>query len=311
MGKKITTSEIIQRVKEVHGDKYDCSKIQYVNSSTPIILICPKHGDFKYYVGHLREKRGCPICSKGGNTNDFIEKARKIHGSKYDYSKAKYTGRHQKLIIICPIHGEFRQEAGSHLSGHGCPKCGSDSMKFKQRKSLDKFIEKSNEIHNNKYDYLKTNYVNNSTKVEIICPKHGSFWQRPDAHLIGQGCPKCECSKGETLIESYLKQNNIKFIPQHKIPIDKSINSSGITKIDFYLPNYNLFIEYNGKQHYVPIKYFGGQITFEHQQKRDQYVRNYCKKNSIKLLEIRYDEDIEKILYENLNDDCIQSISCQ
>lgn len=311
MAKKITTEGIIQRVKSVHGDLYDCSKVNYVNSTTPITLICSKHGEFKYYVKHLKEKRGCPICSKGGDTNDFIEKAVEIHGHRYDYSKSKYSGRHKKLIITCPVHGDFEQEAGSHLSGHGCPKCSIDKIKEKQKLPQEQFIKISNQVHNNRYDYSKTNYVNYRTKVEIMCPIHGSFWQRADAHLSGQGCPKCNQSKGEKYIEDYLIANNYKYLSQYEVAIDTSINPSGIAKVDFYLPEYNLFIEYNGKQHYIPVEYYGGKFRFEQQQKRDEFIRNYCKNNNILLLEIRYDDDIEKVLNKTFNANNTLSIDCQ
>lgn len=305
-----TTEQFIQESKNKFGNKYNYSKTIYINAVTEVCIICPEHGEFwQLPRTHLRSSQGCPDCArkyKNYTTDSFIKKANEIHNNKYTYNKTIYNGGRNNVIITCPIHGDFEQKPIYHLQGHGCSKCG----KVYQYNSRE-FIEKAKSIHGDKYNYNNVNYVNTSTLIDIICPTHGKFLQTPECHLRGQGCPKCEHSKGEMKVELYLKQNNIKFTSQHKIPIDKSINSSGIAKIDFYLPDYNLFIEYNGEQHYIPIKHFGGQITFEHQQKRDQYVRSYCKENNIKLLEIRYDEDIEKILYENLNDDCTQSISCQ
>lgn len=309
--KKVTTKDIIQRLISIHGNKYDYSKVDYKNSNSKIILVCPKHGEFQIYPKHINEGRGCQKCSKHTiTTEEFIEKAQQIHNNKYNYSNIKYTGSHDKIKIICPIHGEFEQEARKHLDGHGCPKCGFENTKNKQSYSTQKFVELSNKVHNNKYNYSKVNYINNKTKVEIICPKHGSFYQVPYSHLSGEGCPKCKASKGENQIELFLKENNINYVSQYEVPIDFDINSSKITKIDFYLPDYNLFIEYNGKQHYIPVEYFGGQLTFEHQQKRDNYVRKYCKTNNIKLLEIKYDDNIKNKLYEVLNVDNLQSINC-
>lgn len=112
--------------------------------------------------------------------------------------------------------------------------------------SLNVFISKSKDVHTIKYDYSKVKYIDKDTKVEIICPIHGSFWQSPHSHLKGSGCPKCNQSKGEKIIEQYLNENSINFYNQYIINIDKSINPSGVAKIDFYLPEYNLFIEYNG-----------------------------------------------------------------
>ena len=133
-------------------------------------------------------------------TKTFIEKAKKIYGDKYDYSKLIYNGAKNKVCIICHEkdefgneHGEFWQEANSHLSNHGCPKCG--------KKFLDKnrFIQRSKKIHSDKYDYSKVEYVNNKTKVCIICHEkdefgneHGEFWQNPTGHIDKKaGCPKC------------------------------------------------------------------------------------------------------------------------
>ena len=114
-------------------------------------------------------------------------------------------------------------------------------------------------------------------------------------HLRGTGCPKCCQSKGEKQITKLLLEKNINFISQYKINIDSNINSSGNAFIDFYLPDYNTFIEYNGEQHYIAKEFFGGKLGLEQQQKRDSYVRNYCNINNIKQV-IKYYEGIIKIL---------------
>ena len=126
---------------------------------------------------------------------EFTEKAKKVHGDKYDYSKVEYINNKTKVCIICPEHGEFWQTPDSHLRGRGCRQCSIKSMKDKQRLSTEDFIEKAKEIHGNKYDYSKVDYVNSQTKVCIICPKHGEFWQTPLNHLKGKGCPDCYGNK--------------------------------------------------------------------------------------------------------------------
>lgn len=115
------------------------------------------------------------MCSKNKTTVDFIENAKNVHGDKYDYSKSNYTGRHNKLIIICPIHGDFEQEAGAHLSGCGCPKCANEHRNDNKRMSTEEFIKRAKYIHGNKYDYSKVNYKNLESKITIICPEHGEF----------------------------------------------------------------------------------------------------------------------------------------
>ena len=124
--------------------------------------------------------------------NEFIEKAQKIHGDKYDYSKVEYTNNKAKVCIICPEHGEFWQIAQGHLKGQGCPKCGLKKQTLKRTKKNENFIKEARYIHNGNYDYSKVEYKNAHTKVCIICPEHGEFWQSPHEHLKGQGCPNCK-----------------------------------------------------------------------------------------------------------------------
>lgn len=123
---------------------------------------------------------------------NFLKKAREIHGDKYDYSKAEYVESHTKICIICPEHGEFWQCPNDHLKGHGCPQC-RERKEFKRIKEPDNrdFITKAKDIHGNKYDYSKVDYHGNKEKVCIICPKHGEFWQQPHNHIRGHGCPIC------------------------------------------------------------------------------------------------------------------------
>ena len=139
---------------------------------------------------------------------EFINKAIKVHGDKYDYSKVEYKLSKDKIIIICKIHGEFKQILTKHLYGDGCKKCGTELAKQKNKLSLNTFIERSNLKHNNKYDYSNVNYVNAHTHIIIICPIHGEFKQTPAVHLSGYGCKKCKkCKKykfttNEFIIES-------------------------------------------------------------------------------------------------------------
>ena len=189
MGKKLTTKEFVKKARQIHGDKYDYSKVEYKGANNKVCIICPIHGEFwQKAITHLNGS-GCIKCAnKMHHTLDsFIKKAKEVHGDKYDYSKVEYINNKTKVCIICPEHGEFWQRPDKHLSrGSGCPKCGGTS-----KLKLSEFIEKANFLHKNKYDYSKVNYENYETKVCIICPIHGEFWQTPHAHLNGQGCPYC------------------------------------------------------------------------------------------------------------------------
>lgn len=128
---------------------------------------------------------------KRSNTKEFTQKAHKIHGDDYIYDKVKYINAGTKVSIICPKHGEFTQPPYRHLSGHGCSKCGIESRTNLNKSSTREFIQKAQEVHGNDYIYNKVKYIDSSTKVTIICPKHGVFEQRPNNHLNGQGCYKC------------------------------------------------------------------------------------------------------------------------
>lgn len=306
MGRKLTQEQFIERCKIIHPE-YNYSKIVYINSRTDITVTCETHGDFKTTPNRfiMGAKCGCPKCNpsalKDSLTKEiFIERCKRYFPN-YDYSKVIYTNQYNKIEVTCDVHKHtWFSIAKDLMNGHGCPLCGRESSNNKQRSSLNEFIVKANEIHNNKYDYSKVLYVNSKTKVEIICPIHGSFMQSPGNHINQkQGCPKChECySKGELSIKNYLDSCKVVYVQQY--PINYKGNQSGITKIDFYLPNHNIFIEYNGMQHYIPVDYFGGELKFQKQIHRDNFLRNYCKDNNIKLIEIRYDENVSnKLKYE-------------
>ena len=196
-----------------------------------------------------------------------------------------------KVVIRCKEHGTFLQLPYDHIKGSGCPLCHPQTVPM----TTKTFIQKALKIHKARYDYSKVQYLRSQTKVCIICPEHGEFWQTPNNHLNGQGCPICNYSKGEQLIKEILEQNDINYIYQYKIYVPQEIRKTSEAFIDFYLPKYNTFIEYNGKQHYVPIKHFGGEIKFQNQIKRDTYIKEYCNQNNISLIEMKFNDSVDKI----------------
>lgn len=143
--------------------------------------------------------------------DEFIERARAIHGDKYDYSKVVYKGVHDKVCIICPKHGEFWQEPNNHISRKSiCPRCSKEIQADLYRSSTKKFIEKAQMVHHGKYDYSMVEYHHNEENVCIICPEHGEFWQSPHNHLGGAGCPKCAGLYSPTT-EEYISQLRAKY----------------------------------------------------------------------------------------------------
>ena len=178
--KKLTLKDFINKANLIHNNKYDYSKVEYVNSSTKVCIICPKHGEFWQTPHHHLNGHGCSKCRnenngdrRRGNVKEFIEKANKIHKNKYDYSKVEYINSYAKVCIICPEHGEFWQSPYVHIQGHECPECAKIKRAKNNKHSIDEFIQKSKLIHGDKYDYSKVEYINSHTKVCIICPEHG------------------------------------------------------------------------------------------------------------------------------------------
>lgn len=203
MPKKLTTEEFVRRAKEVHGDKYDYSLSEYGGYDFPVKIICPIHGEFEQFGGYHLAGFGCKKCGncEKHTTDGFIVNAKRVHGETYDYSKSVYNGNKVKVIIGCRVHGDFMQSPNMHLKGQGCPACGDIRTAEAIRSSKDAFIARANEVHHNLYDYSKVEYVGNKVKVEIQCPIHGPFMQRPNDHLSGMRCPTCHRSTKKTTDE--------------------------------------------------------------------------------------------------------------
>lgn len=200
MGKRLTTYEFIEKAKKVHGSTYDYSLTDYKHSLKKVIIICKIHGEFQQIPKIHITGSNCPECAELSRQKEktldlkrFIEKARKIHGDKYRYSK--YLNTETKISISCDIHGDFKQTPHSHLNGRGCPKCAIKNRALKNTKNEECFLEEANETHSNYYKYYNNSYINGYTKIKICCKIHGDFKQKPDAHIQGQGCPKCSIYK--------------------------------------------------------------------------------------------------------------------
>ena len=242
----------IEKASKLYNNFYDYSKVEYINAKEKVIIICPEHGEFEQTPnGHL-SGRGCYKCGRiqstknnSSNKNKFIKESHKIHGIFYDYSKVEYINAKEKVIIICPKHGEFEQSPRGHLTGNGCPYCANEIRSNKKIDTLNDFIFKSVNIHQNNYDYSKVEYINSQEKVIIICPEHGEFEQLPASHISGHGCPSCaksiySISQEEKNIIIFLNSIGINNIQKSNFNILQN------QELDIYLPDYNLAIEYNG-----------------------------------------------------------------
>ena len=199
---KLSTEEFVSRANARHGEKYDYSASEYKNATTKLTIICPEHGPWVTSPSNHLSGRGCPSCGRQKNhesltstTQRFVEKARKLHGDKYNYGKTKYVNSKTKVLVTCRIHGDWLVVPSSHLhkkTKPGCPKCKAE--KAAERILLDEpdFIRRSQQLHGDKYDYSRVKYLGSAEKVEIICPIHGAFWQAAVSHMTtGLGCAKC------------------------------------------------------------------------------------------------------------------------
>lgn len=284
-----TQYDFLIKALKVHGSRYSYNECSYVDSRTPVTIKCETHGAFTQLpCVHLRGC-GCPSC--GGrakiNTEQFVAKARRVHGDMYDYSDTKYTRASERVSIRCRQHGVFTQNVGNHLSGNGCPSCYIVSKPDTQ----SSFISKSELVHRDTYDYSAVAYLASKVPVNIICKKHGMFSQQPRVHLSGSGCPACDASKGELLVARALDDLGVEYVREYSI---KSCGDIRPFRFDYMvkLESGPRFIEYNGDQHYVPIEHWGGVSHLQRTQERDALKSRYCSDNHLPLLVLSSKSDV-------------------
>jgi very-short-patch-repair endonuclease len=294
---------VISKFQKVHGNKFDYSKVLYSTAKTKVIVTCNEHGDFLITPNNHLSGYGCLKCSGRGFTKEenlsrFINNGHKIHNNKYDYSLVDISAK--KLIIICPIHGEFTQTKIGHITNKsGCPLCGKDIAANKTQLGNSRFIEKANKTHNGQYSYNNVIYVNAHKKVNVTCSIHGDFSVTPVNHWSnGVGCPSCSNSnpsKGEVIVKNWLVKHNIHFEYQKTFNNLYYKSKKGRLKYDFFIPNQNLLIEFDGEYHFRPIsfsKLISGVDQLALTQIRDNIKAEYAATNGFKLLRIRFNEDI-------------------
>lgn len=238
------------------------------------------------------------MAGKSLTTNDFLARANLVFGNKYDYSLVQYKNKRTKIKIICKKHGVFEQLPLHHLNGNDCAKCHYEQLALNK----DEFISIASKIHYNKYDYSNVIYVNNKIKIKIICPKHGVFEQSPRHHLSGCGCKKCYSSKGEERIRLFLESNKFKYEIQKTF--DGCINKRRLL-FDFYLPEKNILIEYDGKQHFEKSSIWNkAKNKYERTVQNDKIKNKFAKNAKITLIRIPYTDffRIEEILSKKITD---------
>jgi hypothetical protein len=317
-GREERTEKFIKLAQELHVKKdgkplYNYSKVDYISNHQKVIINCPVegHGDFPMTPGnhtHKTKPQGCPKCAGRyqRTQEEFIAEAQKKHTDSegkplYDYSKVNYIDTTTHVHIYCAKHNKtFRQTPAKHLNGQKCRDCANEISTKKKTLTREEFIQEAQLVHrdikgNPKYDYSEVVYIDNRTKIIIICPHHGPFSQSPTVHKDGKsGCNSCRSSKGEQIIAEYLRENKIPFEAQytfsdcvHKrpLPFDFKIEWNGKPAL----------IEYHGEPHFRPVKYSNNdelsESRFRDIQTRDKVKKQYAAKREIPLIELTYKQD--------------------
>lgn len=233
----------IEKANKRHNGKYVYNKVEYINSMTKVCIICPEHGEFwQTPVAHVRG-HGCPICSnkrrgkRTVNTENLIKKCMKVHNNKYTYENTEYINADTKICVTCSVHGDFYILPFHHLNGQGCPKCKGKNF------TQDEIITKFKKIHGDKYDYSKVIFNKIKEKVCIICPEHGEFWQTPQKHLNGQGCPKCGIKKRteNSVLDIKTFTNRANIVHNYKYNYDLVNFKNLHSKIQIRCPKHGFF----------------------------------------------------------------------
>ena len=362
-----TTEKFISEARKVHGDKYDYSRVVYINSRTPVIIGCPIHGfkeqkpgihlttngckdcgyavhgdkmkgplydtatfiekskqlhdDIDYsitefrgaekpvsmickihnipftvakaanHVSRTHPQRGCKLCVSDKvkerctmTLDEFLLRAAFVHGETYSYDRVKWVNANTEIVIVCKVHGPFRQLPVSHLK-YGCRKCG-DILRGKNKAyTQEEFVALARTVHGDRYTYEHSVYKGMDEDITITCPKHKDFVTTPHNFIhAASGCPKCKRPRLEGIVSSWLKESGIAFEEQKNFPWLKNVR---LMKLDFYLPEYNIAIECQGDQHFKnsferPI--FIRQDYIAKQSERDKLKHDQCEAHGIPIL---------------------------
>ena len=301
----------IIKAKDIHGDKFSYDKMEYHGQNEPCIITCKIHGDFetkpRYHLSYVNG--GCQACLKENaqiisnnkkmTWQEWIDRCNKKWNNKYDYSlftEDLWEGLWSptEITIICPIHGPFKSTPRKHLYDSACRACSNH-----RETTRESFIQRSNEVHNNKYDYSLLPEIMNTLKlkINIICPEHGEFQQMASDHISGCGCPKCKQSHLERDIEIDLQKQIIDYNFQ------KRFEWLGQQSLDFYIPQSKIGIECQGSQHFQDERRF--KDTVEENKQRDARKRQLCEENGIQLvyyLDKKYNKYVKDLGIPYFND---------
>lgn len=302
--KQITQDKYISKARNVHGNSYGLAQININDRDTKnrINVVCPIHGEFLINMYNFLNGQGCSECAKMKRAkseeiskDECLRRCKKAHGDKYKYDLTHYHGSHSKILVYCDEHGWFEQMASKHWNGQGCKLCN------KPVHDRDSFIKESKKIFKDGgLSYENVVYLNSHTKVQLLCNTCGcEFFSRPNDILSNHGCPKCNRSLLEREVEKCLLDNNIQFESQY------SAEFLGRLRLDFYIPSCKVGIECQGRQHFKPYSFFGGESSFVKIRERDIRKKDLCESNGLDLVYFSHDKEntfLGKSIFNDTND---------
>lgn len=300
-----SNEDFINYVDNLHHHKYDYNKTNFINKKSKVKIICHKkdengveHGEFcqtayQHLIGH-----GCPKCAHKTSAekqtftfDNFVIFANELYKGKYIYKKEDFTNMRTKMKIICSLHGEFWQTPSQHLKACGCKGCIAEHKRKLFSTDVNIFKERAASLFHNKYGYDNVIYINNNTKVKITCPIHGDFLCTPANHLKGRGCPICK-------IEHYVYEDRLFHLLLTLFSEDEITRQatfvwlSNNKSLDFYISKYKIAIEHQGSQHFMPVKFLGGEEKHQRCKELDKEKYNECLNNNVKLYYFSYEKNI-------------------
>lgn len=311
--RKYTTESLVAAYREIWGDEFDYSGVEYVGWRDKVRITHRECGRTFWQAPASHLKYGCQKCSairRGAETRAstgeaFIARAQEIHGHQYCYGAVSFKSMKDKVLVRCRKHDiAFSVAPLNHLhpvSPTGCPACGRERQAGFHAMGAKEFAERARRVHGDQYDYGEVEYVNNRERVAIRCRHHGIFMQSPYAHLSKSGCPVCSGSRMERRIYRALESLGVSFAPQHTFSDCRRINP---LPFDFAIlsPDGRALgaIEYHGDQHFRPVDHFGGTSAFRYRQENDRIKAEYCQRAGIPLLVATTSDDanIEPLVAE-------------
>jgi len=267
----------VEKARQLHGNRYDYSKVTYINAKTKVIILCEYHGEFEQTPTNHLSNFNCQKCAKNlkMSTESFVERANIIHESKYDYSKVNYVNADTKITILCKEHGEFEQIPDFHLNRKcGCPKCANNVTL-----TNSEFIDKAITVHSDKYDYSQVKYKNNREQINIICKEHGSFNQIPTRHLWGDGCPSCV---NKTEYKFFVKLQELCPSVQRQFKAEWC-KQKRCLPFDFVIEENKKIVEMDGPQHFSQVANWRSP-ELQHQQ--DLYKMKCANENGYSVIRV-------------------------